>query len=109
MPRAYMTRLRQELAVQQFSDGAPGLIDGHVGVSAGAGVGIRDGNLAKNLAPDDPGLLSFFPIGIEERIRRERVAVRPTIDGDALDVLGGIESRATEHARQLVADVSFEF
>jgi len=57
----------QLLAAKEFTDGAPGLIDGHVGTGAGAGIGVCDGNLAER----DPGLLHFFPIGIEQRIRRE--------------------------------------
>ena len=57
----------QLLAAKEFTDGAPGLIDGHVGIGAGAGIGVCDGNLAER----DPGLLHLFPIGIEQRIRRE--------------------------------------
>src|SRR5712692_11572258 len=77
----------ETLAAQEFADGAPSLIDGHIRVRAGAGIGVCNGNPAERLPANDPGLLLLFPVGIEERIWREGIAVRPAIDGDALDVL----------------------
>src|SRR5437016_1289647 len=97
------------LAVREFPNGAPGLIDGHIRIGAGAGIGIGDGNPAERLAPDDPGFFFLLPIGIEQWIRRESVTMRPASNGDALDVLRRVESRSTKHAAQLVTDVSLEF
>src|SRR3989440_6481691 len=96
-------------AVQKFADGAPGLIDGDIRVRAGAGIGICDGNLAERFPADDPGLLLLFPSGIEQRIRRKGIAMRPAIHRDAFDVLRRVETSSTEHAAQLVPDVSLEF
>src|SRR5229473_458082 len=101
--------MEEPLAVKEFADGAPGLIDGHIRVRVCAGIGVCDGDLAESLPANDPGFLLFFPIGIEQRIRREDVAVRPAIYGDTLDVLRRVECRSAEHAAQLVADVSLEF
>src|SRR6266480_791928 len=99
----------QWLAAKEFTDGAPSLIYGHVGIGAGAGIGVCDGHLAERLPANDPGLLLFFPVGIEQRIRREGVTVHPAIDGDALNIPRRVESSSTQHAAQLVADVSVEF
>src|SRR3984957_16430270 len=77
---------------RHFLHRAIGLIDGRVGVRKGFSVGIRDGNAAKGLPPDDAGLLIFGPIRIEKRIVFVGVAMRPTIDGDRLNVARGIES-----------------
>ena len=45
---------------------------------------------------------------VEERVVFVGVAVRPAIDGDGLDVAGGIESSGGEDAAELVADVALE-
>src|SRR6267143_7309021 len=95
--------------MQELADGAPGLIDGYIGVGAGTGIGVRDSDFAERLPADHPRLLFVFPIGIEQCIRREGIAVRPAIYGDALDILRRVESCSAEHTAQLVADVSLEF
>src|SRR5258708_38222403 len=97
------------LAAQKFADGAPSLIDGHICVGTCAGIGIGDGDPAERLPANNPGLLLFFPAGIEQRIRRKSVAVRPAVDGDAFDVFRRVETCSTEHAAQLVADAPLEF
>jgi hypothetical protein len=63
------------LCVRQFLHGSICLIDGLVRIGIGAGIGVGDGNSAERFAADDPGLFFFLPIGIEQRIRRERVAM----------------------------------
>src|ERR1700749_2383273 len=88
---------------EEFSDGAVGLIDGDVCVGAGSGVRVCDGDSAKGLPPDDPGLLPFLPFRIVEAERSERVAMGPTVDGNSLDVACWIKSGAAKHAAQLVA------
>src|SRR5260370_41903449 len=101
--------MEEPLAVKEFADGAPGLIDGYIRVRVCAGIGVCDGDLAESLPAHDPGFLLFFPIGIEQRIRREGVAVRPAIYVDALELLLRVQCRSAEHAAQLLADVSLEF
>ena len=64
--------------------------------------------LPNGLRADDPGLFFFLPVRVEQTIWRKRVAVRPTVYGDAFDVLCGIETCATKHASQLVADFVLE-
>ncbi len=63
--RMLIFRPRLPLAAQKFADGAPCLIDGHIRVGACAGIGVGDGDPAERLPADDPGLLFFFPDGIE--------------------------------------------
>ena len=56
-PRTH--RSMQELpAVQKFADGAPGLIDGHLRVGAGAGRALTSGGLfCRNAVSHGPGHL----------------------------------------------------
>ena len=84
------------------------LVDRGVGLGASASIRIRDRNPAKGLTAYDPRLLAIFPVRIKERVRSERVAVRPAIDGDALDVACGIEAGRSKQGSELLADVAFE-
>src|SRR6266849_5887806 len=84
------------------------LIYGHIAVRAGSRIRIRNSNAPKALSPDHPGLLSLLPLRIKQRVRRERVPVRPAIHGNAFDVARRIESRSPEHARQLVSYVALK-
>src|SRR5260370_12409200 len=55
-----------------------------------------------------PRLPLLLPDGIEQRVRRQGIAVRPEADRDAFNILRRVESRFTKHAAQLVADVSLK-
>src|SRR6266853_5585860 len=84
------------------------LVDGLVGVGVGSRVRIRDGDISVTLPSDYPRLLFLFPGRIEQRVRRERIAVRPAVHGDAFDVASRIEAGSAQHLRQLIADVALE-
>src|SRR6516164_852068 len=76
-------------------------------IGVAAGVGIGDRNTAKG--PSGPCENPIvIVIGIEQRIRYIAVAVRPAIDGDRRDIALAVESTATEHAIELIADAHFE-
>src|SRR6266446_7235589 len=109
MMRSNFDEKKNQLAAQQFTNGAPGLINGDIRVGAGARIGVGYNDFAERFPANDPGLLLFFPAGIEQRIRREGVAVRPAINGDAFNVLRRVETCSAEHAAQLVANVPLEF
>src|SRR5260370_18285421 len=95
-----------QLAAQKFADGAPCLIDGHIRVGPCAGIGVGDSDLAERLPANDPGLLLFFPVWIEQRVRREGISMRPAVDDDAFDVFRRVETCPTQPAAQLVAHIS---
>src|SRR5271166_2683383 len=87
---------------------AIGLINGSVGFGLGSGIGIGDGNSSKRLASKHPRLLFFFPVRIKERIGKESIAVRPAVDGNAVDVARGIKARRPEHGSELLADIALK-
>src|SRR5208283_4407104 len=89
---AESTRMICHLYHYHLIHGATGLIDGGFGFGDGGGIAIGDGDATERLAADDPRFFPLFPIGIEERVRHERVAVCPAIDGDAGDVASGVEA-----------------
>jgi hypothetical protein len=51
---------------QQFRHRSVSLVDGFVGISVCAGVGVCDRDAAEWLPSDHPGLFPFRPVGIEE-------------------------------------------
>src|SRR4029077_19920092 len=96
----------------QFANGAIGLIDSGVRLGARAGVGIGDRNSAEGLPPNDPRLLPFFPVWIEESVRPiifVSVTVRPTIHSDGLNVPRRIEARSAKHPSELITNIAFKF
>ena len=100
------------LAVKEFADGAPGLIDGGIRFGTRPGIGIGDGQPSEPFSPEQPGLLSFFPLWVKECVIGLwliRIAVGPAIDGNSLYVACGVKSSTTQHSRELIADVPFEF
>ena len=76
---------------ERFANGAPGLVDRHVGMSARARIRIRDHNSAEGRAADDMGLVGLVPVRIEQWVVFVGVAMRPAIDRDAHDVGRRIE------------------
>ena len=93
---------------ERFANGAPSLVDRHVGISACAGIRIRDHDSAEGRAADDVGLVGLVPVRIEQWIVFVGVAVRPAIDRDAYDVGRRIEPSRSKDARKLVANVALE-
>src|SRR6202158_6372634 len=72
---------------------------------------MGDGHPSELLSPEHPGLLSFFPLRVKERVIGLwliRIAVRPAIDGNSLYVACGVKSSTTQHSRELIADISLE-
>src|ERR1700694_3037036 len=103
--------MEELLAVKEFADGAPSLIDSGIGCRPRPGIGIGDGHPSELLSPEHPGLLSFFPLRVKERVIGLwliRIAVGPAIDGNSLYVACGIKSSTTQHSRELIADISLE-
>ncbi len=99
------------LAVKEFADGAPGLIDGGIRFGTRPGIGIGDGQPSEPFSPEQPGLLSFFPLWVKECVIGLwliRIAVGPAIDGNSLYVACGVKSSTTQHSRELIADISLE-
>lgn len=97
--------------MQDFADGAPSLIDGGIRFRASPRIGIGDRDLSEAFSPEHPGLLSFLPLRVKERVVGPgfvRIAVGPTVDGDSFDVPRGIEARTAKHSRELIADISVE-
>src|SRR5713226_6525532 len=84
------------------------LVNRLVCVGASSRVRIRNGYISETLPSNHPGLLFLFPVRIEQRIRRERIAMRPTIHGDSLNVASCIEASSAQHPRQLLPDVALE-
>src|SRR5467141_888789 len=85
------------------------LIDRHISVSARTRIGIGDRDPPKRLASEHPRLLPRFPLRQIQPKRRERIAMRPPVHGNALNIPCGIESRPAKHPPQLLAYVSLEF
>src|SRR5262245_29248169 len=75
----------------EVADGAIAHVDRGVGVRARGRVGVRDRDPPVAAAGDVAGKRPVRP----ERVPRSRVLVRvpvrPSVDGDRLDVLGGVE------------------
>jgi len=87
---------------------AVGLIDRGVRVGVGFSIGIRDVNLPVRLAPNHARLLVLGEIRIVKRVVLVRVAMRPAIYRDGLDVPRGIETSARKYSSELVAQVALE-
>jgi hypothetical protein len=84
------------------------LVDRLIGVRRSRGVCIRYRDSAKRLACDFARLLPGWPIGIEQSVVLVCVPVRPTVDGNRINVPRRIEPAGTEHAKELVADAALE-
>src|SRR3984893_4423050 len=96
------------LRVQQFVDRAARLIDGRVGIGAAARIRVGDGNSAEGCSAAYIGPLRRRHVRFVQRVVFRRIAMRPAIDGDGLDVARGIKSTRTQGARKLVTYVVFE-
>src|SRR5450631_4263723 len=92
---------------RNFLDGAISLVNRCVRVGERFSVGIRDGNSAEWLSADNAGLFILRPIRIVKRIVFVGVTVRPTIDGNRLNIARWIEAARPEHRAQLLTDVAF--
>src|SRR5712675_1085037 len=84
------------------------LVNRLVCVSASPRVRICNGYASETLPSDHPRLLFLFPVRIKQWVRCERIAMRPTVYCDALNVASRIESSSTQHPRQLIPDVALE-
>src|SRR5229473_1396320 len=85
------------------------LVDCHIRVSARPRIGIGNRDPPKRLASEHPRLLPRFPLRQIQPKRRERIAMRPPVHNNALNIARGIESRSAKHPRQLLAYVPLEF
>src|SRR6476646_6094003 len=85
-----------------------GFVDGGVSVGRSCRVGVCNRNAAKGFAGDFAWTLSRGPFRIEKVVVFVRVAMRPAIDGDRVNITPGIEAAGTENAAQLVADITLE-
>src|SRR5258708_2564061 len=84
------------------------LVNRLVCVSASPSVRICNGYASETFPSDHPRLLFLFPVRIKQWVRRERIAMRPTVHCDAFNVASCIESSSTQHPRQLIPDVALE-
>src|SRR5215468_4791170 len=97
-------------SVKEFADRPMSLVDRDIGVSARAGIGVGNGDIAEGPAADDPGFFFFgLPLRIKKRVRRIGVTMRPAIDSNRFNVTGRVKSCASEHAVQLIPYVALEF
>src|SRR5208337_5605000 len=94
---------------KQLANGAKRLIDGNVCVGAGTRIRICNGDPAKWLPPPHPWFFAFLPFRRIKAKWRVGVTMRPSVDGNAIDIGGWIKARATQHAAQLIANVALEF
>ena len=94
------------LTGEQFLHRAMTLINCLVGIRSRSRIGIRDCDSPKTPASNVAWSLTLRPIWIPQRVVLICVSVWPPVDGDSLDVAGGIKTAATQHANKLVADVS---
>src|SRR5882762_11940718 len=108
MRLAFMEFAEESMA-EDFLYRAKRLIDCHISVSARTRIGIGDRDSPKRLASEYPRLLPRFPLRQIQPKRRERIAMRPTVHNNALNIPCGIESRSAKHTRQLLTDVPFKF
>src|ERR1700741_789884 len=88
-----------------FAHRAPGLIDRLVRIRKGSGIGIRNMNAPKRLAPDLTRRLPRRPFRIVQRVVFIRISVRPTIDRDSLNVARRVKSSRTQGPAQLLPNV----
>src|SRR5712672_781819 len=94
--------------MSQFRYRSMRLVNRLVCVSTSPRVRICNGYASEALPTDHPRLLFLFPIRIKQWVRRERIAMRPTIHCDAFNVASRIESSSTQHPRQLIPDIALE-
>src|SRR5712672_309399 len=94
--------------MSQFRYRSMRLVNRLVCVSASSRVRICNRYASEALPTAHPRLLFLFPIRIKQWVRRERIAMRPTIHCDALNVASRVESSSTQHPRQLIPDVALE-
>src|SRR5256885_1517197 len=85
-----------------------GFVDRGVRVSRRRRVGVCNRYAAKRLAGNFAWTLSCGPFGVEKIVVFVRVAMRPAIDGDRVNITRGIEAACTENAAKLVADITLE-
>src|SRR5260370_25411778 len=85
------------------------LIDRHISVSARPRIGIGNRDPPKRLASEHPRLLPHFPLRQIQSKRRERIAIRPPVHHNPLNIPRGIESRSAKHPRPLLAYGPLQF
>src|SRR5882724_5211539 len=94
--------------MQQFLHGSMGFVYRGVRVSRRRRVGVCDRYAAKGFAGDFAWTLSCGPFRVEKIVVFVRVAMRPAIDGNRVNITRGIEAAGAENAAQLVADIALE-
>src|SRR5260370_41212638 len=99
----------EESMAEDFLHRAKRLIDCHISVSARTRIGIGDRDPPKRLATEHPRLLPRFPLRKIQPKRGERIAMRPPVHSNALNIPCEIESRSAKQPSQLLAYVSLEF
>src|SRR5260370_2436001 len=97
----------EESMAEDFLHRAKRLIDCHISVSARTRIGIGDRDPPKRLASEHPWLLPRFPLGQIQPKRRERIAMRPPVHNNALNIPRAIQPRSAKHTPQLLPHVPF--
>src|SRR5580698_566733 len=93
---------------QLFLHGAVGLIDGLVGVSSRSRVRICDGDATEALPSNLARRLSLGPFRIPQIVVFVRVAVRPPIHRNGIDVARGIKPTGAQDASKLIPNIALE-
>jgi hypothetical protein len=86
----------------------PRLVDRLIRVGKRSRIRIRNVNLTKCLPPNLTRRLTRRPFRIVQRVVLVRVAVRPAIHRDSLNIARRIESSGTKHPVQVITDVGLE-
>src|SRR5579862_3843076 len=96
------------LCAQQLVDRAARLVDCRVGVCGSSGIRVCDRDPPEGRSADDVRALRFGHHRVEQGVVFRRIAMRPAINRDRLDVACRIEAARAECAGELLADLALE-
>src|SRR5579859_1051199 len=85
-----------------------GFVDSGVSVGRCSRIGVCNRYAAKRFSGDFAWTLSCGPFQVEKIVVFIRVAMRPAIDGDRVNIACGVETAGAENTAQLVANITLE-